>query len=212
MLPRLDGLGYGAALAAAERVPIGRHHTLRDFLASATAERLGIRNVPADSELPDVVAALRALAENALDPIEAALGPVHITAGWRSPALNDATEGGSTACAALPGGRAATSAAAVQHGCGSGHLYGAAADFNVEGYTGELRSAQVADAILQARERGAPIRFDQLVWYAPGSKTRHVHVGYWRPATGRTNRLLVTESRPGVGYVHGGLPAATLAA
>lgn len=206
-LPALNGLGYGAALLAAEKIPIGKYHTLRDFLSSATAESKGIRNIPSDADLPRVVTALRTLAAHTLDPIQNALGPVRINVGWRSPALNDATSGSSVSCPKLPGGKATSSAEAMANGCGSAHMYGAAADINVAGYSDALRSPRLADAILRAIERGAPIRYDQLVWYEPGNKTGHVHVAFW---ANKPNRGLLTMQDTLHRYRDGILPATAL--
>lgn len=67
----------------------------------------------ANAPPPEAVARLRTLAETLLEPLRAALGPVEITSGFRSAAVN----------------RAAGGAAA------SAHLYGCAADLKVRGRT-----------------------------------------------------------------------------
>ncbi len=65
---------------------------LSEFLKSATAERLGIPNVPT----PAHEANLRALAWHVLHPLRQAMGgPIRISSGYRSPKLNANVDGAS---------------------------------------------------------------------------------------------------------------------
>jgi len=68
------------------------HFSLSEFTRSDTAESLGIDNSPT----PEHLAHLQSLAE-ALERVRALLGhPLHITSGYRSPALNAAVGGVAT--------------------------------------------------------------------------------------------------------------------
>ena len=81
----------------------GKYFTLEEMVASPTAKRKGINNSPSET----VVANLRNLVKNVLDPLREAWGaPIVVTSGYRSSKLN-ATVGGAR---------------------NSAHLYGYAAD------------------------------------------------------------------------------------
>ena len=61
------------------------HFTLEEFTFSHTAVRHGIDNEPPSEKIPCLIA----LCENILEPLRAEVGcPIHITSGYRSPALN----------------------------------------------------------------------------------------------------------------------------
>lgn len=82
--------------------------TLAEMIASNTALRRGLANVPAADEIDN----LRRLCAQVLEPLRAAIGkPITITSGYRSPPLNAAI-GGSPR---------------------SDHCYGRAADIKVAG-------------------------------------------------------------------------------
>lgn len=86
--------------------------TLREFTASQTATRRGIRNVPTAEHIRN----MEALCREVLEPVRAQFGrPVRITSGYRSAALNRAVGGAPT----------------------SQHRTGEAADFSVAGATQE---------------------------------------------------------------------------
>lgn len=69
------------------------HFNLQDFLASETALRLGMANVPHESA---VVARLRLLAEKLLEPVLAQFDTrPQVTSGYRCPALNEKVGGAS---------------------------------------------------------------------------------------------------------------------
>ena len=62
------------------------HFKLQEFVASRTAERHGIANVPSE----EAVENLRRLCEGCLEPLREALGlPIVITSGFRTKELND---------------------------------------------------------------------------------------------------------------------------
>ena len=64
-----------------------------ELLASGAAARLGLPNVPDEQ----AKANLAALVDNVLDPLRAMLArPIHITSGFRSPAVNEVVHGSPT--------------------------------------------------------------------------------------------------------------------
>lgn len=70
------------------------HFNLHDFLASDTALRLGIKNVPHDAE---VVVCLRQVAERMLEPVLAQFNTrPQVTSGYRCPELNEKIGGVAT--------------------------------------------------------------------------------------------------------------------
>lgn len=95
------------------------HFTLSELIASDTALRLGIQNVPVD---PRVTGNLHVLARG-LERVRRALGdrPIFITSGYRSPDLN----------------------VAVRGSLNSAHLRGLAADIKVQG----MAAREVCQAI-----------------------------------------------------------------
>jgi len=181
-------------------VRLGKYFTLPEMLVSSTARAKGLSNQPPDAEEGYVVANLRALVQNALDPIREAYGPVRITSAFRSPAVNDAI-GGSLLCRnhGFPGNKAPNSATALRIAartntpCGSQHLLGEAADFKFIGKT--LTSQEIAAMVVRLRDQGK-VKFDQLVWYDP-DQSSHVHISYRRSGTNRNEVLRKTAS----GYV-----------
>ena len=86
---------------------LSEHFTLAELTVSQTALRKGIDNTPP----PPVIAALTALCGNVLEPIRKHFGPVVVSSGYRSPALNKAIGGSAS----------------------SDHCHGRAADFTVPG-------------------------------------------------------------------------------
>jgi hypothetical protein len=67
------------------------HFTLDELTRSQTAARLGIRNTPT----PQVIERLRLLCVEILEPARRALGPLRISSGFRSRALNARIPGSS---------------------------------------------------------------------------------------------------------------------
>lgn len=92
-------------------IQLSKNFQLAEFLRSQTAARLGIDNGIAPGSTVEVN--LKALCERLLQPIRDGLGAVHVTSGYRCPALNKAI--GATASSA--------------------HRYGRAADIVVTGYS-----------------------------------------------------------------------------
>lgn len=108
--PDLTGLRARAKLRAMNpSTPLSPHFTLGELCRSDLALRRGIRNLPGPASIHN----LSTLCAQILEPLRAALGPVVITSGYRSPELNRAL--GST-------GK-------------SQHQYGQAADLLVPGHT-----------------------------------------------------------------------------
>jgi zinc D-Ala-D-Ala carboxypeptidase len=70
---------------------LSKNFTLSEFTRSATASRKGIDNTPSAKDIVN----LQHLVSKILQPMRNALGPIRITSGYRSPALNRAI-GGST--------------------------------------------------------------------------------------------------------------------
>jgi zinc D-Ala-D-Ala carboxypeptidase len=98
------------------------HFKLSEMLNSGTGRAKGISNEPT----PEVVANLRKLCNEALEPIRAVAGPLKINSGFRADAINQAVGGSIT----------------------SAHSYGLAADLNpVKGTWKELMDKVLAAKI-----------------------------------------------------------------
>lgn len=100
---------------------LSKDFRLSEFLKSQTAERRGIDNTP--SEL--VVDNLARLCANVLQPVRDRFGPVVVSSGYRSPALNAAVGGSPT----------------------SQHLQGEAADIEVPGVTNYALAKWIAESL-----------------------------------------------------------------
>lgn len=62
-----------------------KYFTIKELCHSDTAKRLGIDNVPNE----DVIAHLKVLVDNILDPAREMLGsPIYVSSGYRQPTLN----------------------------------------------------------------------------------------------------------------------------
>ena len=73
-------------------VQISPHFRLSELLASGTAKSKGLDNDPS----PEVLANLKKLCVEALEPIRAKVGPLKINSGYRSDAVNKAVGGSTT--------------------------------------------------------------------------------------------------------------------
>jgi hypothetical protein len=73
-------------------VQLSPHFRLSELLASNTARAKGLDNDPS----PEVLANLKALCVNVLEPIRAKVGPLKINSGYRSDPVNDAVGGSKT--------------------------------------------------------------------------------------------------------------------
>lgn len=71
---------------------LSEHFHLTEFIKSQEAIRKGIDNSPT----PEVIDNLIALCSNVLEPVRQQFGPVSISSGYRSPALNVAVGGSRT--------------------------------------------------------------------------------------------------------------------
>ena len=120
------------------------HFTLTEFVRSETAERKHIDNTPT----VEVVANLRALCRNVLEPARVSFGaPIYITSGYRCPALNAAVGGKPT----------------------SQHLRGEAADLQVKGVKNLRKLYNII------KSHGV---FDQLLYETNKSGAKWIHVSY----------------------------------
>lgn len=70
---------------------LSRNFMLREFVNSTTASRKGISNKPTEVHLAN----LKLLIDNVIQPIRDKIGPIRVTSGYRSPALNRAIGGSS---------------------------------------------------------------------------------------------------------------------
>ena len=70
---------------------LSRNFMLREFVNSASAARKGISNKPTEVHLAN----LKKLIDNVIQPVRDKIGPIRITSGYRSPALNRAIGGSS---------------------------------------------------------------------------------------------------------------------
>lgn len=94
-----------------KRIKLSKNFYLDEFTRSQTATRHGITiDVPFGGE---IYHNLKNLCEDILQPVRDALGPVHISSGYRPPRVNKLIGGSKT----------------------SDHIFGQAADFTVSGYT-----------------------------------------------------------------------------
>ena len=73
------------------------HFTLAEMTASQTAARHGLDNTPP----PEMVGHLVLLCEQILEPARAALGPLRVTSGYRSPLVNSRVGGSRTSAHCL---------------------------------------------------------------------------------------------------------------
>jgi zinc D-Ala-D-Ala carboxypeptidase len=95
-------------MSSNDKVQLSDHFALWEFTTSQEAERQHIDNTPS----AEVISHLRTLCGQILEPARAALGPLRISSGYRSPALNAAV-GGSRNSDSLPRWTAAGSIAAA---------------------------------------------------------------------------------------------------
>lgn len=128
---------------ARPRLKLSEHFSLDEFTFSATAQAMGIVNSPGSSELAN----LRFLCREVLEPARGIIGePIHVTSGYRCPALNRAVGGVSQ----------------------SYHVRGLAADLHIESAAHASRLADALDA--------QPYCDLILVEHAHGASWLHVQV------------------------------------
>lgn len=135
-----------------------------ELLRSERATNLGVPNEPT----PEHEADLRAIAWHVLQPLRVGLGgPIKVTSGYRSPALNAATPGSSKT---------------------SQHSLGQAADL-VPGLGATFSTRAIFDYIR------ANLPFDQLIWeYGTAKVPQWVHVSF--RADHRREQILRTTGTP----------------
>lgn len=154
---------------------LSEHFHLSEFVSSQTAARRRIDNTPPAQAIDN----LRRLCKVVLEPIREHFGPVIISSGYRSPALNRAVGGAAT----------------------SQHVAGEAADIEVPG----VSNVELAEWIARS---GRPFDQLILEFYTPGDPSSGwVHVSYslrrrrYQVLTARRVRRLgrlVTEYVPGI--------------
>lgn len=111
--------------------------TFNEFTWSATAERLGIDNLPENNGEEDVYARIELLGTKLLDPIREWIAePIYINSGYRSERLNKAVGG-------VPD---------------SQHRTGQAADIGI----GNISNSLLMDVFFEVMER---FDYDQLIFY-----------------------------------------------
>jgi hypothetical protein len=110
---------------------LSRNFTLSEITKSNTAKRLGIENAPNQEHLNNMQVLIRDL----IQPMRDALGPIRISSGYRSPALNRAIGGSSK----------------------SQHCKGQALDLQFW-KDGEMRNKEIYDWVLKQG-----IEFDQMI-------------------------------------------------
>lgn len=124
---------------------LSEHFKLGEFLRSATAEKLGIPNIPLKRD----ITALQSLCMRCLEPMRQRLGlPIQVTSGYRCPRLNDAVKGVQT----------------------SQHLRGEAADITIPRISrpfGHATDEQTALLLYSYAKQYAD--FDQLILEHSGS-------------------------------------------
>lgn len=76
----------------AENVRLSENYTIGELLASQTAQRLGIKNIPTS----DQMYCLQELVTHVLQPVRKLWGPTSVSSGLRSDALNRAVKGSKT--------------------------------------------------------------------------------------------------------------------
>jgi hypothetical protein len=125
---------------------ISKHFTLAEFCNSAAAKRYGISNIADDKSIKN----LTILAETILEPIrEHFEKPIHITSGYRSPALNKKIGGAHN----------------------SQHLIGQAVD--IDNDNTDVSNSEIFNFIKNN------LKYDQLIWeFGNDENPAWVHVSF----------------------------------
>jgi hypothetical protein len=125
---------------------VSAHFALAEFTRSESAKRHGVSNEPTPEHLEN----LKVLCEKVLEPIRIKFGPINISSGYRSKALNHYI-GGSL---------------------NSQHCEAKAADIDMDGMGG----ASNTDIFNYIKDS---LDFDQLIWeFGDNNKPDWVHVSY----------------------------------
>lgn len=125
---------------------LSAHFALAEFTRSESAKRHGVSNEPT----PEHLANLKTLCEKVLEPIRMKFGPINISSGYRSKALNHYI-GGSL---------------------NSQHCEAKACDIDMDGMGGATNT-EIFNFIKDSLD------FDQLIWeFGDNNKPDWVHVSY----------------------------------
>jgi zinc D-Ala-D-Ala carboxypeptidase len=125
---------------------VSKHFALAEFTRSESAKRHGVSNEPTPEHLEN----LKVLCEKVLEPIRVKFGPINISSGYRSKALNHYI-GGSL---------------------NSQHCEAKAADIDMDGM-GSVSNTEIFNYIKDSLD------FDQMIWeFGDNNKPDWVHVSY----------------------------------
>jgi zinc D-Ala-D-Ala carboxypeptidase len=125
---------------------VSEHFALAEFTRSESAKRHGVSNEPTPEHLEN----LKVLCEKVLEPIRVKFGPINISSGYRSKALNHYI-GGSL---------------------NSQHCEAKAADIDMDGM-GSVSNTEIFNYIKDSLD------FDQMIWeFGDNNKPDWVHVSY----------------------------------
>jgi|TARA_R110000868_G_scaffold140312_6_gene355832 hypothetical protein len=125
---------------------VSEHFALAEFTRSESAKRHGVSNEPTPEHLEN----LKVLCEKVLEPIRVKFGPINISSGYRSKALNHYI-GGSL---------------------NSQHCEAKAADIDMDGMGG-ASNTEIFNYIKDSLD------FDQMIWeFGDNNKPDWVHVSY----------------------------------
>ena len=128
---------------------VSAHFALAEFTRSESAKRHGVSNEPTPEHLKNLIT----LCEKVLEPIRMKFGPINISSGYRSKALNHYM-GGSL---------------------NSQHCEAKAADIDMDGMGGATNT-EIFNYIKDSLD------FDQLIWeFGDNNKPDWVHVSYNAP-------------------------------
>ncbi len=123
------------------------HFTLEELVESRTAREAKLKAQFAPPE--NIIANLKALCENILEPLRVQVGAIHVNSGYRSPELNKIIPGSSKT---------------------SQHMIGQAAD---------ITSPSVTNAQLFEKIKELDLPFDQMIWeFGTKENPAWVHVSY----------------------------------
>jgi hypothetical protein len=125
---------------------VSEHFALAEFTRSESAKRHGVSNEPTPEHLEN----LKVLCEKVLEPIRVKFGPINISSGYRSKALNHYI-GGSL---------------------NSQHCEAKAADIDMDGMN-SVSNTEIFNYIKDSLD------FDQMIWeFGDNNKPDWVHVSY----------------------------------
>ena len=125
---------------------VSAHFALAEFTRSESAKRHGVSNEPTPEHLQNLIT----LCEKVLEPIRMKFGPINISSGYRSKALNHYIGGA----------------------LNSQHCEAKAADIDMDGMGG-ASNTEIFNYIKDSLD------FDQMIWeFGDNNKPDWVHVSY----------------------------------